>query len=91
MLWISAQAYSFLSKKYEEEKLMQNAIVAMVECSKMFKTAAYFSAACTRQENRGSTLSVENLELNSEECRILAQSLATTSEENKRNYAMAAN
>ena len=91
VLWISAQAYSFLSKKYEEEKLMQNAIVAMVECSKMFKTAAYFSAACTRQENRGSTLSVENLELNSEECRILAQSLATTSEENKRNYAMAAN
>jgi len=70
---------------------MDNAIVAMVECSKMYKTAAYFSAACTRQEEKGVTLSVENLELNSEESRILAQSLATTSEENKRNYSMAAN
>jgi len=90
-LWVSAQVYSFLSKKYEAEDLMENAIVAMVECSKMYKTAAYFSAACTRQEDRGFTLSVENLELNSEESRILAQSLATTSEENKRNYSMAAN
>ncbi len=89
-LWISAQAYSFLSKKYEEENLMENAIVAMVECSKMYKTAAYFSAACTRQEDRGFTLSVENLELNSEESRIYAQALATTSEENKKNYSMAA-
>ncbi|MBY8987542.1 MAG: hypothetical protein KGD61_03730 [Candidatus Lokiarchaeota archaeon] len=91
VLWVSAQAYSFLSKKYEEEKLMENAIVAMVECSKMYKTAAYFSAACTRQEDRGSTLSVENLELNSEDSRILAQALATTSEESKKNYSMAAN
>jgi len=89
-LWVSAQAYSILSKKYEAEDLMENAIVAMVECSKMYKTAAYFSAACTRQENRGFTLSVENLELNSEESRIFAQALATTSEENKRNYSMAA-
>ncbi|MBY9016483.1 MAG: helix-hairpin-helix domain-containing protein, partial [Candidatus Lokiarchaeota archaeon] len=91
VLWILAQAYSFLSKQYESENLMENAIVAMVECSKMYKTAAYFSAACTRQEDKGFTLSVENLELNSEESRILAQSLATTSEENKRNYSMAAN
>ncbi len=90
VLWVSALAYSYLSKKYEAENLMENAIVAMVECSKMYKTAAYFSAACTRQEDRGSTLSVENLELNSEESRILAQALATTSEENKRNYSMAA-
>jgi len=90
VLWISAQVYSFLSKKYEAENLMENAIVAMVECSKMYKTAAYFSAACTRQEDKGFTLSVENLELNSEESRILAQALATTSEENKRNYSMAA-
>ena len=91
VLWISAQTYSFLAKKYESENLMDNAIVAMVECSKMYKTAAYFSAACTRQEEKGITLSVDNLELNSEESRILAQSLATTSEENKRNYSMAAN
>ncbi|MFX1449032.1 MAG: helix-hairpin-helix domain-containing protein [Promethearchaeota archaeon] len=90
VLWVSAQAYSFLSKKYEAENLMENAIVSMVECSKMYKTAAYFSAACTRQEDKGSTLSVENLELNSEESRIFAQALATTSEEDKRNYSMAA-
>ncbi len=90
VLWISAQAYSNLSKKYEAENLMENAIVAMVECSKMYKTAAYFSAACTRQESKGFTLSVENLELNSEDSRIFAQALATTSEENKRNYSMAA-
>ncbi len=90
VLWISAQAYSNLSRKYEAEDLMENAIVAMVECSKMYKTAAYFSAACTRQETKGFTLSVENLELNSEDSRILAQALATTSEENKRNYSMAA-
>jgi len=90
VLWVSAQAYLNLSKKYEAENLMENAIVAMVECSKMYKTAAYFSAACTRQENRGFTLSVENLELSSEESRIFAQALATTSEENKRNYSMAA-
>ncbi|MHA1477102.1 MAG: helix-hairpin-helix domain-containing protein, partial [Promethearchaeota archaeon] len=90
VLWVSAQAYLNLSKKYEAENLMENAIVAMVECSKMYKTAAYFSAACTRQENRGSTLSVGNLELSSEESRIFAQALATTSEENKRNYSMAA-
>jgi len=89
VLWVSAQAHSILSKKYEAEDLMENAIVAMVECSKMYKTAAYFSAACTRQEDRGSSLSVESLELNSEESRIFAQALATTSEENKRNYSMA--
>ena len=91
VLWVSAKAYSYLSRKYEAENLMENAIVSMVECSKMYKTAAYFSAACTRQEDKGYVLSVENLELNSEECRILAQSLATSSEEDKRNYSMAAN
>jgi hypothetical protein len=69
---------------------MDKAIIAMVECSKMFKTAAYFSAACTRQEDKGISLSVENLEINSEEARILAQNLATISEEKKGNYSMAA-
>jgi hypothetical protein len=89
VLWISAQAYSYLSNKFEEENLMENAIVAMVECSKMYKTAAYFSAACTRQEDKGIALSVENLEINSEESRILAQNLATISEERKENFSMA--
>ncbi|MFX1364633.1 MAG: helix-hairpin-helix domain-containing protein [Promethearchaeota archaeon] len=91
VLWISAQAYSYLSTKFEEQNLMENAIVAMVECSKMYKTAAYFSAACTRQEDKGIILSVENLEMDSEEARILAQNLATLSEEQKGNYSMAAN
>ncbi len=91
VLWIAAQAYSYLSNKFEAENLMENAIVAMVECSKMYKTAAYFSAACTRQEDKGIALSVENLELNSEESRIFAQNLATLSEEKKENFAMAAN
>jgi hypothetical protein len=62
----------------------------MVESSKMYKTAAYFSAACTRQEDKGSALSVEILELNSEQSRILAQNLATLSEIKKENYSMAA-
>ncbi|MFX1477950.1 MAG: helix-hairpin-helix domain-containing protein [Promethearchaeota archaeon] len=88
-LWVSAQAYSFLSNKFESENQMEKAIVAMVECSKMYKTSAYFSAACARQEDTGTSLSVENLELNSEESRILAQNLATISEENNENYTMA--
>jgi hypothetical protein len=91
VLWISAQAYAYLANKFEAENLMENAIVATVECSKMYKTSAYFSAACTRQEERGTVLSVENLEMNSEESRILAQNLATISEERKGNYSMAAN
>jgi hypothetical protein len=89
VLWIAAQAYSYLSTKFEEENLMENAIVAMVESSKMYKTAAYFSAACTRQEDKGIVLSVENLEMHSEESRILAQNLAVISEEKKENFAMA--
>ena len=91
VLWISAKAHSYLSQKFESEGLMENAIVAMVECSKMYKTSAYFSAACTRQEDKGKSLSVEMLELNSEQSRILAQNLAILSEIRKENYSMAAN
>ena len=90
-LWISAKAHSFLSMKFEKDGLMENAIIAMVESSKMYKTAAYFSAACTRQEDKGKALSVEMLELNSEQSRILAQNLAILSEVKKENYSMAAN
>jgi hypothetical protein len=89
-LWISAQAYSYLSRKFEVDGLMENSIVAMVECSKMYKTAAYFSAACTRQKDKGLALTVEILELNSEQSRILAQNLATFSEIQRENYSMAA-
>jgi len=91
VLWVAAQACSYLSKKFESEGVLKNAIVAMVECSKMYKAAAYFSAACTRQENRGFTLSVENLELSSEESRIFAQALATMREEQKQNLSLASN
>ncbi|NVM19491.1 MAG: hypothetical protein HWN80_17450 [Candidatus Lokiarchaeota archaeon] len=91
VLWVAAQACSYLSKKFESEGASKNAIVAMVECSKMYKAAAYFSAACIRQENKGTTLSAENLELNSEESRILAQSLATMREEQKQNLSTASN
>ena len=91
VLWVAAQACSYLCKKFESEGVLKNAIVAMVECSKMYKAAAYFSTACTRQENRGTTLSAGNLELNSEESRILAQNIAATREEQKQNLSIASN
>jgi hypothetical protein len=83
VLWVMAKAYSQLSEKYEEEEQWENAIIAMTECSKMYKTAAYFSAAVIFQIEKGETLSSENLELNSEESRIIAQSLAAMREENE--------
>ncbi|MFX1499745.1 MAG: helix-hairpin-helix domain-containing protein [Promethearchaeota archaeon] len=89
VLWVSAQLYSYVSAKYEIEKKIKYAVVCMVECSKMYKTAAYFSAACTRQEDLGSSLSPENLEYNSEEARLFAQKLAISIEEEKENYALA--
>lgn len=88
VLWVAAQACSFLSKKFKAENAMKNAIVAMVECSKMYKAAAYFSIACTRQEDMGTTLFAENLELNSEESRILAQNLCIIREEKNENLSM---
>ncbi|UCD02369.1 MAG: hypothetical protein JSV23_04990 [Promethearchaeota archaeon] len=84
-LWVMAKAYSQLSEKYEEEEEWENAIIAMTECSKIYKTAAYFSAAVVYQKEKGLTLDSENLELNSEESRILAQSLAAIREENNNN------
>ena len=61
----------------------------MVECSKVFKTGAYFSAASINQRDIGITLSSENLELNSEEARILAQGIAALKEENSNNIYFA--
>ncbi len=84
-LWVMAKAYSQLSEKYEEEEEWENAIIAMTECSKIYKTAAYFSAAVAYQREMGLTLTSENLELNSEESRILAQSIAALKEENNNN------
>jgi hypothetical protein len=88
-LWIMARAYSQLSEKYEVEEEWENAVIAMTECSKIYKTAAYFSAAVVHQKDKGETIASENLELNSEESRIIAQSLAALREENNNNIYFA--
>ena len=85
VLWVMARAYSQLSEKYEEDNEWENAIISMTECSKVYKTAAYFSAAVVSQNDLGSTLKSESLELNSEESRILAQSIAALGEESMGN------
>ncbi len=84
-LWVMARAYSHLSEKFEVNEEWEDSIIAMVECSKIFKTGAYFSAASINQHDLGITLSSENLELNSEEARILAQGVAALKEENSNN------
>ncbi|MFX0103899.1 MAG: hypothetical protein ACFE75_00205 [Candidatus Hodarchaeota archaeon] len=84
-LWVMARAYFQLSEKYEEEEEWENAIIAMTECSKIYKASAYFSAAVIYQNEMGLTLTSENLELNSEETRILAQSIAALKEESNNN------
>ena len=84
-LWVLARAYSHLSENYEKENDWDNAIIAMVESSKIFKTAAYFSAAAVYQRDFGTTLDPRNLELNSEEARTLAQSIAALKEETSNN------
>lgn len=88
-LWILARIYVSLSQDYELKKDYQNAIIAMVKASKIFKTAAHFSAACTRQEEFGKSLKCEDLELRSEEARILAQCLAAEKEEKENNLFLA--
>lgn len=84
-LWVMAKAYNKLSERFEEDEDWENSIIAMLESSKMYKTAAYFSAATTNQWEKGVTLSTENLELNSEEARALAQSIAAMKEEKENN------
>ncbi len=89
VLWVMARAYSQLSEKYEEEEEWENAIIAMTECSKLYKTSAYFSSAVVNQKDLGTTLNSENLELNSEEARIFAQSIAALREETNNNIYFA--
>jgi hypothetical protein len=88
-LWVMARAYAFLSENFEEEGEWENSIVAMTECSKIYKTAAYFSAASIYQDDKGEALTSELLELNSEEARILAQSISALREENNNNLYFA--
>ena len=88
-LWVLARAYSQLSEIFEGEEDWENAVISMVEASKTYKTAAYFSVAAVNQYEKGEILSAEELELNSEEARILAQSIAATREENNNNIYFA--
>lgn len=85
VLSVMAKGYSQLSEKYEEEEDWDNAVISMTECSKFYKTSAYFSTAAVYQNDKGLTLTSDNLELHSEEARILAQSIATLREENNNN------
>jgi len=88
-LWVLARAYAHLSETFEEEDDWENAIVAMVESSKIYKSAAYFSAASINQRDKGIVLSEEELELNSEEARSWAQSVAAVREESRNNIYFA--
>ncbi len=89
ILWVMARAYAYLSEKFENEQEWEDSIIAMVECSKIYKSAAYFSSSVVYQKDVGTSLSSENLELNSEEARVIAQSLAALREENNNNIYFA--
>ncbi len=88
-LWVLARLYSHLAEDFEEEEDWENAVISMVESSKIYKTAAYFSAAAINQYEKGKVLSPEELELSSEETRGWAQSIAASREENKNNMYFA--
>lgn len=85
ILWVLARCYTQLAEDYEEKEDWDNAITAMYESSKIYKASAYFSVSAVHQYERGSVLVAENLELNSEEARTLAQSIAASREEKKSN------
>ncbi|MHA2281381.1 MAG: helix-hairpin-helix domain-containing protein [Promethearchaeota archaeon] len=87
--WVIARLYAQLSKKFEKEEDWENAIISMVKCSKMYKTATYFSAAAVNQEKIGKSLEPKNLEFESEQSRIFAQSLAAIKEEKQGNLILA--
>jgi transcription termination factor NusA len=89
--WILAKIYVFLSEKFEKKENFENAILAMVKASQIYKTATCFSSSAVYQEKKGITLEAENLELNSEECRILAQGIAASREEKNNNLLLASN
>ena len=88
-LWVMALFCANLSEEYESEENWESAIVTMVECSKSYKAASYFSGASVNQKNIGSSLNPEYLEFKSEETRILAQSIAALKEEATNNFYLA--
>ncbi len=88
-LWVLARAYAYLSESFEDKEEWENAIIAMTNSAKIYKTAAYFSTAAVLQEEKGSVLEPENLEMLSEETRILAQSIGALREEQRNNLYFA--
>ncbi|MFX0002964.1 MAG: hypothetical protein ACFFAA_08815 [Promethearchaeota archaeon] len=87
--WILARIYNQLSKNFEKTEDWENAIISMVKCCKMYKTATYFSAAAVNQNKIGKSLEPKNLEFESEQSRIFAQSLAAIKEERQDNLILA--
>jgi hypothetical protein len=88
-LEVLAQGYEKLSQIRDEENYIEDAIIAMHESSKIYKAAAYFSAAAMYQEYKGRSLLPINLELKSEEARMLSQSISAYHEEMKGNLIFA--
>ncbi|MFX1312548.1 MAG: hypothetical protein ACFFHD_08055 [Promethearchaeota archaeon] len=87
--WVLARIYAQISKDSEKVEDLENAIIAMVKCSKMYKTATYFSAAAVNQNKIGKSLEPKSLEFESEQSRIFAQSLAAIKEEGQNNLIFA--
>ncbi|MFW9828277.1 MAG: helix-hairpin-helix domain-containing protein [Candidatus Thorarchaeota archaeon] len=87
--WVLALVYNQISKKFEKSEDWENAIISMVKCSRMYKTATYFSAAAVNQNRIGKSLETKNLEFESEQSRILAQGLAAIKEERQDNLILA--
>jgi hypothetical protein len=86
--WVLARLYTQLSKNFEKAEHWDNAIISMVKCSKMYKSAAHFSAAAVNQNKVSKSLEPKNLEFESEQSRILAQSLAAIKEEKQNNLSL---
>ncbi|MFX1349066.1 MAG: helix-hairpin-helix domain-containing protein [Promethearchaeota archaeon] len=87
--WVLARLYTQLSKNFEKAEDWENAIISMVNCSKSYKTAVYFSAAAVNQNKIGKSLKPKNLEFESEQARIFAQNLAALKEERQNNLNLA--
>ena len=87
--WVSARLCSQFSKNFEKLEDWENAIISMVRSSKMYKTATYYSAAAVNQDEIGKSLEPKNLEFESEQSRIFAQSLAAIKEERQNNLILA--
>lgn len=89
VLEVLGQGYERLSQKREEEDYPEDAIIAMLESSKIYKASAYFSAAAMHQNYKGKSLLPLNLEIKSEEARLFAQSISALNEEMKGNLIFA--